>query len=177
MLFRSGPTAGERLDDCQPPGKAGGGADTGDIQRQLHKPSSDATGGALWPTSRRGVRALTSPSDSLPNASCAWRQMFWHHSCNENLRMVSTTCESCGQTIFPGVRTCPHCGAANRLDLKPLLQAAVPLLIGVLALGGLTVMCAPRTKTISCVYTNAPGTVVAEGSDPFTDDEIGRAHV
>ena len=84
--------------------------------------------------------------------------------------MVSTTCESCGQTIFPGVRTCPHCGAANRLDLKPLLQAAVPLLIGVLALGGLTVMCAPRTKTISCVYTNAPGTVVAEGSDPFTDD-------
>ncbi|MFN7900708.1 MAG: hypothetical protein ACK5N0_13785 [Synechococcaceae cyanobacterium] len=43
------------------------------------------------------------------------------------------------------------------------------LLIGALALGGITVLCSPRQKTISCVDARDPDSAVVDGAEPFTD--------
>ena len=66
--------------------------------------------------------------------------------------MASTPCGSCGQLIFPGVSSCPHCGAVNRFNWKALAPRFPVVLLGVAVLAGLTVLFAPTTKHLVCEF-------------------------
>jgi hypothetical protein len=71
--------------------------------------------------------------------------------------MVSIPCGTCGEPIFPGVASCPHCGATNRVDVKVMTQRLLTVLGALLGLGLLTLLCGPQTKTLECKPTQNGG--------------------
>lgn len=79
------------------------------------------------------------------------RQASWQDTASDMPLMVSFPCGTCGEPIFPGVASCPHCGATNRPDFKVMTRRVLTVLAALVGLGLLTLLCAPPTKTLDCV--------------------------
>lgn len=82
--------------------------------------------------------------------------------------MVSFPCGTCGKPIFPGVASCPHCGATNRVDFKVMTQRLLTVLGALLGLGLLTLLWAPQTKTLEC----RPAQNGSEGPQAVSSGEV-----
>lgn len=82
------------------------------------------------------------------------RQLSWQNTASDMPLMVSFPCGTCGEPIFSGVDSCPHCGAANSPNVGLMARRLLVVLGALIGLGLLTLLCAPQTKTLDCTLAS-----------------------